>query len=141
MLLALHTLSTLSLLGLIWFVQLVHYPLFGMVDEVGFRSLAYEHQRRTTWIVAPLMLVEATTATLLVVKAPDGLWLSLSGWLLLVVIWAATAFVQVPLHRRLMNGRDSAAIRSLVRSNWIRTVAWSCRSILALALLGFEAQP
>jgi hypothetical protein len=87
------------------------------------------------------MLVEASTATLLVVKASNGLWLSLSGWLLLAVIWASTAFVQVPLHRRLLNGLDRAALRSLIRSNWIRTVAWSGRSILALALLGFETQP
>ena len=44
---------------MIWFVQFVHYPL---VEAVGFdHFVAYEsaHQKRTSWVVGPLMGVEA----------------------------------------------------------------------------------
>ena len=134
-LMLLHAATTLAMTSVIWFVQLVHYPLFPHASAGDFRAFAAEHQRRTTWIVAPLMLVEAGTATLLLFSpySPPLVWL---GWLLLVSIWASTAFVQVPLHARLAAGFDAQAARRLVRSNWGRTVAWTARSGIALALLG-----
>ena len=144
MLLLLNALSTLALTGLIWFVQVVHYPLFRLADVDNFSLMAAEHQRRTTWVVAPLMLVEAATATLLLLgavgqEAGGETWALAVGWLLLATIWVSTFVVQVPLHRRLLLGHDLETIRSLVKSNWIRTISWSSRSILAVALLGLEA--
>ena len=49
-LLALHTLATIMLAGLIWFVQLVHYPLFSFVGAGDFVRYEREHTRRVTWI-------------------------------------------------------------------------------------------
>jgi hypothetical protein len=40
----------------------VHYPLFKMVGHEGFPEYERCHQQRTTVVVAPLMLLEATTA-------------------------------------------------------------------------------
>ena len=40
--------STLFMTGLIWFVQIVHYPLMGMVPKSEFQKYALAHQRRTT---------------------------------------------------------------------------------------------
>jgi hypothetical protein len=54
--------ATLAMTGLIWFVQLVHYPLFGRVGPADFAQYLLSHQHRTTLIVAPLMLGEAGTA-------------------------------------------------------------------------------
>ena len=56
--LLLQLLTTLAMFGLIWFVQIVHYPLFVRVGEPGFRDYAGLHATRTTYVVAPLMLVE-----------------------------------------------------------------------------------
>ena len=82
------------------------------------------------------MLAEATTATwLLVARWQAGTpRLALAGWLLLAVIWVSTALVQMPLHRRLGRSFDAPTIDRLVASNWIRTVAWSLRAPIALAL-------
>ena len=60
--------------------------------------------------------------------------------MLLVIIWVSTAFIKVPEHVRLEKAFDAAAIRRLVLTNWIRTIAWTARAGLALALLaGWDA--
>lgn len=130
----LHAASTLAMTGLIWFVQLVHYPLFPYAESGGFRNFAADHQRRTSWVVVPLMLTEAGTATLLLVSSSAllAVWL---GWVLLVSIWLSTALIQVPLHRRLASGFDSGTARRLVVTNWWRTIAWTLRAGIALQLL------
>ena len=139
-LLLIHAAATWAMTGLIWFVQIVHYPLFELASERRFPLFAAENQRRTSLVVVPVMLTEAATALGLLLAPPVGIGRGLAwlGALLLALIWISTAFLQVPLHRRLRAGRDSSAVRRLVSSNWLRTVAWSGRAWLALALL---AQP
>ena len=63
--LTLHAVATISMVGVIWYVQLVHYPLMALVGNGNFPKFESEHQRRTTWVVAPLMLTEAATAVTL----------------------------------------------------------------------------
>ena len=62
-------------------------------------------------------------------------WLTLLGVVLLAVIWASTAFLQVPCHKRLEQGLEWAAASRLVRTNWIRTMAWTARGVLAILIL------
>lgn len=128
------------LTGLIWVIQLVHYPLMARVGKAGWVGYQHAHMRRITWIVAPAMLVEAGSAALCLLLVFNGLdtdpgsggsvvWHAvLVG--LLVVIWVSTGLLQVPAHTRLTRGFDGGAHRRLVRSNWIRTAAWSARAVL-----------
>ncbi len=120
--------------GVIWFVQVVHYPLFRHTGFGEFPGYEAAHARLTTRLVAPLMVCEAVTALLLLLRRPSGvpagpLWL---GAALIAVVWIATAFIHVPQHRRLAAAFDATVHRRLVASNWIRTVAWSSRSLLLL---------
>ncbi len=132
----LHAASTLAMTGLIWFVQVVHYPLFRYASLGDFREFAASHQRRTTVVVLPLMSLEISTAVLLVTRPlPGSFGSATTGLLLLAVIWLSTALVQVPLHRRLGRGFDGETARRLVGTNWLRTAAWSARSWIALRLL------
>ena len=126
-----HAAAALFMTGVIWFVQIVHYPLFGRVGAANFRAYEREHARRTGWVVGPAMVVELLLA--LALAARGGL-LAWAGLALLAVIWASIAFVQVPLHRRLEQEADTAAQRSLVRTNWIRTAAWTARAVIAMAI-------
>ena len=127
-------LSTASLFGLIWFVQIVHYPLFARVGEDGFRRYAGNHATRTTFVAAPLMLLELATAAALLrpawrpwfISTQEALW----GFALLGVIWASTGLIQVPLHNRLQRGFTPVSAQRLVTTNWIRTAAWSARTAL-----------
>jgi hypothetical protein len=137
LILMLHALATMTMTGLIWFVQVVHYPLMRQVGPVQFVVYEQLHLQRTTWVVAPLMLIEAVTAAAIATVAPTGVAriLAWTGLALLACIWFSTAALQVPCHRRLQLGFDRATLARLVATNWGRTAAWSVRSILALALL------
>ena len=124
--------STLVLVGLIWTIQLVHYPLFDRVDAERFEDFHRQHSQRISWLVVPLMLAEAATAALLLVWRPAAVpapsaWL---GAVLLAVVWLSTALLQVPQHGVLGDGFDAGAHRLLVTSNWLRTAAWSARGAL-----------
>lgn len=135
-LLAVHTASTLAMTGLIWFVQIVHYPLMRRVGVDGFTQYERQHARRTSVVVGPLMLAEMVTAVILTITPPtDGQTLTRIGLGLLAMIWFSTAVLQVPCHRRLERGYDSEVIRRLVATNWLRTVAWTARAVIALLLL------
>lgn len=135
-LLSLHAIATIMMTGLIWFVQIVHYPLFPFVGARDFVQYEREHVRRTTWIVAPLMGLEAFTAVALVLLAKSGAMLavSIAGLLLVALIWAMTALLQVPCHSRLSTGFDALSARRLVATNWLRTVAWTARAGLAVVM-------
>ncbi len=131
--LAVHLAATGLMAGLIWFVQMVHYPLLAAVPASDFIAYERSHVARTGRLVGPLMLLEAASAGLLLLMPPPGVaaWLPWAGGGLLAVIWISTFAVQVPLHRRLETGRDEAAIARLVTSNWVRTVGWTARAGLA----------
>lgn len=132
-----HAAATWFMVGLIWFVQVVHYPLFDGVGDEGAVAYAAAHQRQTGWVVGPVMLLEAATAAALVLVPPAGVPAALAwaGAGLLALVWLSTALLQVPLHARLVAGPDRGAVRALVRGNWVRTLAWSARGGVALWLL------
>jgi hypothetical protein len=129
--------ATLAMVGLIWFVQVVHYPLFARVGRSEFQDYEIAHQRLTTWVAAPLMLTEVSTAVALVWFRPTGVsgWLVWTGVALAAGIWLMTYWVQVPQHAKLAVAYDVRLQRSLVAGNWYRTIAWSGRGLLVLAML------
>lgn len=132
-LLAAHAFITIFLTGLIWFVQIVHYPLFKRVGVLEFARYERENTRRTGWLVGAPMLLEFALAVALAFSLGGSLaW---GGLGILVIIWLSTAVRQVPLHQRLLSGFDPSVHQRLVRSNWVRTIAWSLRAMLALIML------
>lgn len=125
------------MVGLIWFVQLVHYPLFAAVGDQQFVQYESRHTRRTTWVVGALMPVEAVTAAWLVLDLPDGVGrgLAIGGLALVAALWLSTALWQAPMHGRLSAGYDASLQQRLVRTNWVRTAGWTVRGLVALAML------
>ena len=126
--------ATLAMVGLIWFVQVVHYPLFAKVGNSCFSEYEQSHQRRTTLVVAPFMLIEAATAIALMGFRPGGVSdvSVVLGVVLVGAIWLSTAFLQVPTHNRLSKSFSPLTHRTLVVSNWLRTTAWSARGFLVI---------
>lgn len=135
--------ATLYMTGLIWFVQVVHYPLFGGVGREGFSVYEQRHSLLTTWVVAPAMLVELATALVLLWNRPPQLPLPalVVGAGLVAVIWLSTYLLQVPCHNRLTAGFDETIHQRLVVSNWIRTFAWTARSALLVGLVDRLLRP
>lgn len=132
-----HVAVTLFMTGLIWFVQIVHYPLFAMVKGQFFSLYHTTHTQLTTWVVGVPMLAEAATALFLIARRPPGVSFVLPalGLIALATIWASTWLLQVPQHDLLSAGFDGEAHSFLVDSNWIRTCGWTFRSFLVLALM------
>ena len=132
----LHLIPTTFMAGVIWFVQVVHYPLFRGVGEHAFRSYEERHTVLTTWVVLPPMVAELGLASWLVLHAPaEAQALAWAGAAMVALIWLCTFVVQVPCHARLSEGFDPNVWRRLVTTNWLRTALWSARVALALALL------
>ncbi len=127
--------------GLIWFVQVVHYPLFAFVGQEQSVPYALAHQRRTSLVVAVPMAVEGVTALGVFFLAPEQLsrWWGAAGLVLLGVVLASTVLLQVPRHATLAVRYDAAVVRSLVRTNWIRTIGWTARAALAAGLVIWAA--
>lgn len=123
-----------ALLGLIWVIQLVHYPLFAQVSVERWADYHARHTRQITIVVAPLMLAELAIAGLLVVQHPaDSLiWISAG---IVVAMWVSTFFVQVPIHTALGRAWDLPLIHRLSNTNWIRTIGWTLKAVLAVWLL------
>lgn len=60
--------------------------------------------------------------------------MSLTLLILVIGIFASTFFIQVPLHQKLSVGKDSHLIYRLVRTNWMRTIAWTLKAILMILI-------
>ena len=127
-----HAAATWALVGLIWLIQLVHYPGFGRVGADAFAGYEAFHTRAITPLVGVLMLAEGLTALLLLgaaFTATERLALGI-GLGLIALVWLHTALIAVPLHGRLASGADAEAIGRLVATNWVRTLAWTARGLL-----------
>ena len=121
--------TTLPLVGLIWVVQIVAYPLFARVGAAAFPAYHEAHARLITFVVAPLMVLELAGAlvgaTTVDPAMPRGAaWL---GAALVVTVWLVTFFGSVPQHAALARGFDIRAHGVLVATNWLRTAAWTLR--------------
>ncbi len=132
-----HAAATWFMVGLIWTIQLVHYPLFSRVDAAGFASYEAEHAGRMGRLLVFPAGVEVVTGAALVWSRPSGVGLPvvLISGSLLAAVWITTALVQAAEHRRLHQGKDQQSIDRLVRTNWVRTALWTARGVLVAAML------
>ncbi len=132
--------ATLFLTGLIWCIQIVHYPLFDSVGDLGYTRYHKRHMRRITPIVFPPMLAELLTSASMFWFAPPHVpqWSIALGFSLVILIWLSTMLLQVPAHRLLEKQFARPAYVRLCRSNWIRTCAWTVRSALLIWMMWMQ---
>ena len=138
--LTVHAAAACFMAGVIWIVQVVHYPLMRPVMRMAsaeqFVGFALAHQRRITPIVAPAILFECVaTATVLVLGHGEGQALRWCAAGLMAITLGMTFGVMVPLHARLAQRPDPAVLERLITLNWVRTVAWSARALIGVAML------
>jgi len=135
--------ATSYLVGVIWVIQVVHYPMLGQLDPNCAGEACRRHATRITPVVGIPMFAEAAAAVAL--ASPGLLSISsnarIASWVglaLLATIWVSTFALQVPEHEKLAKQAgaiDSRAVRQLVSTNWIRTALWSLRLPLAAYIL------
>lgn len=117
------------LTGLIWTIQIVHYPSFAKFSPDSFLDFHAFHTQRISLIVAlPMVLELGLTLALWGFALPGFTW----QWnalltALTLIVWVNTFLVAIPLHNQLGQGYDEGLIRQLVNINWWRTIAWTVR--------------
>jgi len=124
-----------ALFGLIWCIQLVHYPFFLRSDKANFIKHIGFHKRQISIIVVPLMTVELASSGILAFETTQYANLNIIGFIIVISIWLVTFFVQVPIHNSLSNGYDEASVQKLIKTNWIRTILWTLKSAISLSIL------
>ena len=136
-LLIINSAAALFMTGVIWFVQIVHYPLFIFADKEKFPEFSKTHSNNAGYIVIFPMLIELITAVMLLFLYPSSPFHNyyIGSMFLLALIWISTFIIQVPMHRRLAFGYHNKRIDLLIKYNWIRTIGWTSRSILLLYLV------
>jgi hypothetical protein len=123
--------------GLIWIIQVLHYPCFLLIRESEFAHFHAGHTQRITYLVLPAMLLELLSGFILMWSSHFQQVL-VANFLMILVIWMSTAFLSVPIHNQLASQQDFNKIRRLVLTNWPRTLLWSLR--LGLLTVYFMSQ-
>jgi hypothetical protein len=119
--------------GVIWIIQLIHYPSFAYISQNQFEQFHTQHTTAMGLLVGPIMIVELIA----------GLWLMLTETnkytvihlLLVLTLWLLTFLVSVPLHNKLATGYNLSAIENLIKTNWPRTLLWTAKAGLTTFLV------
>lgn len=129
--------SSLYGVGMIWFLQLNHYPLYASVGRDAFREYITAHNQRLLLpVILPSLLAFASSIAL-VFRHPDVVpdW---SVWLVVAsnaVTALSTALMQGPAHSALArHGYSAPIIRKVLATNWLRTAAWTANGALLICM-------
>ena len=128
--LAMHLVLASIMVGVIWVIQLVHYPSFRFTDREKYVSFQIFHMRNISFIVVPVMILEFLSGLLLVLYHSNHESLLRISFILLLIIWLVTALFFAQIHQKLSKGYDETLVRNLISLNWIRTLLWTIRTIL-----------
>ena len=119
--------STSVSAGIVWFLQLNHYPLYREVPKSALPDYIAKHNRRLLLPVVMPMLVAIATSAWLAISRPRGLPPAVVVVLAIDIfaIVVSTVALQGPAHVKLEREGHERLIEIIVRSNWIRTFGWT----------------
>ena len=118
------------LVGVILMTQFVNYPLFKSIKS-DFTNYHKQYTERMGYVVAPLMVIELILVTYITLHHKENLFV-IFIFLLTIIIWASTFFIQVPIHNTLSKKKEKNKIIKLHKSNYIRTICWILKLIISI---------
>ena len=128
--LIIHLIATSVMVGVIWTIQLVHYPSFHFIELKQYTTFQRFHMSRISYVVIPAMLTELFTLILIIISMDQIDTLVLASAILLIFIWLITAVFFSGVHQKLTLGYDQTVVDKLVKLNWGRTLLWTLRLLL-----------
>jgi hypothetical protein len=131
--LVIHLIATSIMVGVIWVIQLVHYPSFHFIESKQYTTFQRFHMSRISYVVVPAMLTELSTLIFLIIFMDQIDTLVTVSGLLLIIIWLMTAVFFSGVHQKLTSGYDKTVVNNLVKLNWGRTLLWTLRLLLISA--------
>ena len=123
------------LVSLVLMTQFITYPTFLNIDKDKFSDYHRKYVNNISFIVAPVMLIELSTLSLIAYFSSE--FLIIKSLFLLLVIWLTTFFIMIPSHNRISKSFNIKEIKSLINYNWIRTILWSFK-LLVIIFLYYE---
>lgn len=135
-----HFASTLFMVGLIWTIHYVHYPLFAHVGESTYIAFQSEHVNRIGKLLLLPWLTEGVTLLALLLIAFLGQRRDLRLPAFLNGIGMAIALIisgvwSAPAHGKLADGFDANVHHQLMNANLVRTLAWTLCGVSAIWIL------
>ena len=128
--LILHLIATSVMVGVIWVIQLVHYPSFHFIELKQYTTFQRFHMSRISYVVIPAMVTELFTLVLILISVDHIDTLVAASAILLIFIWLMTALFFSGVHQKLTLGYDQTIVDKLVKLNWGRTLLWTLRLLL-----------
>jgi hypothetical protein len=136
-LLVIHLAATLFMVGLIWTIHYVHYPLFAYVGESTYVSFQAEHVARigkllfVPWLTEGITLLGILALALLGGRKELRVPAVINGAAMAVVL-VISGFWSAPTHAKLADGFDKSLLDQLMTVNLIRTLAWTVCGVCAI---------
>ena len=125
-----HLIFTSIMTGVIWVIQIVHYPSFHFIEKELYTAFQKFHMNKISIIVIPIMLAELITGMMLFLDKSSKSPLLVISFVILVLIWLITGVFFSKAHNELMTGYQELVVNQLVAINWIRTLLWTLRLLL-----------
>ena len=131
-----HLIAAWFMVGLIWTIHFVHYPLFAEVGEATYVAYQAAHVDRIGLVLALPWAVEgiATAAILLIAFTSRDRQLlppAVIGAVAMGVILLISGFWSAPAHGELADGFDPDVHQRLMNADLVRTIAWTVRGVTA----------
>lgn len=129
--------STFSMFGIIWFMQLIHYPLLNNIRD-GFAQYERADLRRSASFIGPLLILDLVLSIYLIALETTSLLIRLATFNLVlnILYWLWTFLFQLQQHQKLSIGFSKTAIHKLLVSHWVRTSIW-CLKVATLMWMAF----
>lgn len=125
-----HLIFTSIMTGVIWVIQIVHYPSFHFIEKELYTAFQKFHMNKISIIVIPIMLAELITGMMLFLDKSSKSPFLIISFVILVLIWLITGVFFSKAHNELMTGYQELLVNQLVVMNWIRTLLWTLRLLL-----------
>ena len=136
-LIVVHAAASMFMVGLIWTIHYVHYPLFAYVGESTYASFQAAHVERigkllfVPWLTEGITLIGVLALAFLgthkVLRVP-----AVINGAAMAVVLVISGFWSAPAHAKLADGFDTSIHDQLMTVNLIRTLAWTVCGICAI---------
>ena len=130
-----HLIFTSIMTGVIWVIQIVHYPSFHFIEKELYTAFQKFHMNKISIIVIPIMLAELITGMMLFLDKSSKSPFLIISFVILVLIWLITGVFFSKAHNELMTGYQELVVNQLVVMNWIRTLLWTLRLLLLISFV------
>ncbi len=132
-----HVCATIFMVGLIWTVHVLHYPLFKYVGDETYVEFQRAHVDR----IGPLLFIpwsiEGVTLLAILGTAFIGDRRALRiptaiNAVAMAIVLVISGFWSAPAHGELSDGFDADVHNRLMNANFVRTLAWTVCGVMAV---------